>query len=628
MKTFWTFGIVALAVLSGCGEKTDGTDTGTPDLSTVDMDGDGSMADVDCDDSDATSFPGAEELCDGLDNDCDSEVDEEQFEMFADTDSDGFGAAETSVFDCELREGHVTNGDDCDDSDAAVNPDATEICDGINNDCDTATSEVGTVMRTDANGNVSDVSAWFLGSPASPAEVLLEDDGDQFMFCEGTYFTHIEVKATDVELAGRVGEAENTILDGADLETVVQVIGEGLELSLSDLTIQRGAASVSTIFEGVMLGGGVLCVGFESASGGDPAGPAYVNVMGVILKDNTAEYGGGLLSVTCEVTVEESLVTGNYAEDGAGLYVVEGNAYLTDVVIEEHVDIPGISGFLLESWGNSWNAFWEDVQIRDNSSAGTGIAASVAGGLYWESVGSTRSGLWGNRNLSNGESAALYVQEVLQVTDVDFGEPGTVNENDGTDFFHGASTSHHAAGDQSTFSCTDDEAGCGSPQTYAYGSWDQSNTSSEGFFGHVVSVQERGTLREFELGVANSNCATHRSFLMRRSAVSNGANQSWEVVWTGYSSSIASTWMHSGRVGQVLEPGYFYALAFGFDCGTSSSGVNMSRAGTTGVDLGFATSVGAVSKLGTYSSIGTGSTLTMMFAAEDEFNMVVEMVEL
>ena len=84
----------------------------------VDGDSDGWTATCgDCDDDDDTTFPGAEELCDTLDNDCDGVVDN------VDLDEDGFLDA-----DC--------GGDDCDDADPDSNPDAVEICDGLDNDCD------------------------------------------------------------------------------------------------------------------------------------------------------------------------------------------------------------------------------------------------------------------------------------------------------------------------------------------------------------------------------------------------------------------------------------------------------------------------------------------------------------
>jgi hypothetical protein len=55
---------------------------------------------------------------------------------YADADGDGFGDAETSLDACTRPEGTVDNDLDCDDGDAAVNPKAEEVCNGVDDDCD------------------------------------------------------------------------------------------------------------------------------------------------------------------------------------------------------------------------------------------------------------------------------------------------------------------------------------------------------------------------------------------------------------------------------------------------------------------------------------------------------------
>ena len=105
-----------------------------------DRDQDGYREDEDCDDTDPAIFPGADELCNGLDDDCDEEIDEEAVDApswHTDADGDGYGDPASSSLSCEEVSGAVQDDSDCDDTDDTVNPDGTEVCnDGLDNDCD------------------------------------------------------------------------------------------------------------------------------------------------------------------------------------------------------------------------------------------------------------------------------------------------------------------------------------------------------------------------------------------------------------------------------------------------------------------------------------------------------------
>ena len=106
----------------------------------VDGDGDGFAACEECDDADVGAFPGASETCDGKDNDCDSETDEadavDPATWYADLDTDGYGDIATSTVQCDAPADYVANATDCDDSDAGVSPAAAEVCNGKDDDCD------------------------------------------------------------------------------------------------------------------------------------------------------------------------------------------------------------------------------------------------------------------------------------------------------------------------------------------------------------------------------------------------------------------------------------------------------------------------------------------------------------
>ena len=118
----------------------DGFGGGTPTLlegACGDLLADGS----DCDDGDELIHPGADELCDGVDNDCDGDADEDldYVDWYADADGDGFGDPDQPWSDnpaCEPPDGYTDDAGDCDDEDPAIHPDAEELCDGADSDCD------------------------------------------------------------------------------------------------------------------------------------------------------------------------------------------------------------------------------------------------------------------------------------------------------------------------------------------------------------------------------------------------------------------------------------------------------------------------------------------------------------
>ncbi len=120
----------------------DGDTYGDPDVSTSRCEGtvSGYVTDgTDCDDTDASVKPGADEYCDWTDNDCDGEVDEDAVDAdpyYADDDGDGYGDATDVEYMCWMMSGYTTDDSDCSDRDPNINPGADEVCDEVDQDCD------------------------------------------------------------------------------------------------------------------------------------------------------------------------------------------------------------------------------------------------------------------------------------------------------------------------------------------------------------------------------------------------------------------------------------------------------------------------------------------------------------
>ena len=132
----WLFPLL----LAGC--PSGGTDDDSDSL--VDEDWDGFSRATDCNDTDPLIHPDADEVCDGIDNDCNGDVDDSPADVGAfyfDADGDGAGDPAVSVSSCDEPKGYVLNDLDCDDSDAEIRPGLAEACDGIDNDCDDEVDE-------------------------------------------------------------------------------------------------------------------------------------------------------------------------------------------------------------------------------------------------------------------------------------------------------------------------------------------------------------------------------------------------------------------------------------------------------------------------------------------------------
>ncbi|HNC99611.1 MAG TPA: putative metal-binding motif-containing protein, partial [Myxococcota bacterium] len=121
--------LLASLFLASCTAPNSKESTGkdsVPDSSAGDLDGDGFIGEDDCDESDAAIHVGATESCNGIDENCDGNEDQDlTTTYYRDADADGWGS-DDSTDACSAPTGYVEHTGDCDDNDALYHPGADE----------------------------------------------------------------------------------------------------------------------------------------------------------------------------------------------------------------------------------------------------------------------------------------------------------------------------------------------------------------------------------------------------------------------------------------------------------------------------------------------------------------------
>jgi hypothetical protein len=584
----------------GYGDDTTGVTTCTQPSGTI-------LDNTDCDDTVDTTNPGADETCNSVDDDCNGTVDDtyatDAGTWYADADSDGFGDPDAGTVDCTQPSDTVTDATDCDDTDAAINPDRAELCNGVDDDCDATTSEDGMATWVDSSGGYSDVTSTFsVGASGAPVAYTASSDG-ALWFCDGTWYTNLTLEA-DVTVAGPSGDASATILDGDDAAPVITIATDGVDVAINDLTLQAGYAT-ETAITGEEFGGGILCEVSTSAT---------LSLDGVIVTDSSAEYGGGIGGIYCDVSLSNSEISDNYAGGtGGGMYLIYGDMVL------DNVDLIGNSAYDVGGWyldsGVSVTA--TDVLINDNyadSTAGgayltmgtisaavtldelevsDNLAESIAGiGFYggditWTGTATTTSGVMNNDGTDAGGLYLSYA--TLDATLVDFGTNSGGDDNAPVDIYNGGNGFDYMAGDDATFTC--DDTACGTSVATTSGGA-LTDFGDESLWGDVFLADTTATIDSFEIYLAVANeCTALDYFIFESTDLTT-----WELIWKVEGITAASeVYNDTGDIGFPVVAGTYYMLGFASDdCEPefqwSSTGTSTSNGFGTG--YGFALDYG------------------------------------
>lgn len=194
-------GLLALFVLAGCGggdkkhtwyQDLDSDGYGNSDVSEISRSRPAGFVRIagDCNDNDPLINPGAEEIpMNGIDEDCDGF---DLLALYIDADGDGYGDQNaTPVYDTAPYAGYVTNNLDCDDNPETgfnVNPDATEVNDQIDNNCDGVVNDGPFVIGD--YGPAGGVVFYVSGDNGLEAAPVDQDSGTGVQWgCHGTNIT-------------------------------------------------------------------------------------------------------------------------------------------------------------------------------------------------------------------------------------------------------------------------------------------------------------------------------------------------------------------------------------------------------------------------------------------------------
>lgn len=334
-----------------------------------------------------------------------------QGSFYIDSDGDGAAGSESPCPDlgaevsldedgCPIFTA-LTSGDDCDDDNPAIHPDAPEpACGDTDLNCD---GVLPASVEFLGDGVVLDVTSEFTGTSTAPS-TWTQPEAGWLEFCPGTYYTHI-VATDELTIMGN-----DAILDGGSARSVVTVNAGSQHVWLHRLTVQNGSAT---------NGGGLSCSDAElrldevtvvgntatGNGGGIWASECEVRLEGAVLDGNRAGGAGGAIwSAGGELSIDRSTVHNSVATgDGGAVWATDCEMDLRSSTIEGSV--AGGSGGGVYSTTTAANTTDHQLLLID-SFVQSNTATGQGGGVFVETPGTVRSLFWSSDTEYSGNAAA------------------------------------------------------------------------------------------------------------------------------------------------------------------------------------------------------------------------------